>query len=177
MYRLYCLFCLLLFLVACGGPQRSTPAPVESRTLDNNQAIATKTTPPAPAPVLGSPNTQVYAYRPPAAVIQEPRSPSAVQLLLHRAAAQQQAGDYAAAAVSLERGLRIEPRNAQLWYSLAAVRAQQKRYAEVEQFAAKSNALAGQDALLKRKNWQLIAQARAARGDAGGAAKARQAIE
>ena len=84
--------------------------------------------------------------------------------------------DYAS--VALERALRIEPRNPWLWNRLARVRLSQSRYAEVADLAAKSTALAGADNALKRDNWQLVAQSKRARGDAGGARAAeRQAAQ
>ena len=51
---------------------------------------------------------------------------------------------------------------------------EQGQYQKVEQFAAKSNALAGNDDGLRADNWQLIAGARAAQGDRQGAAQALQ---
>lgn len=149
-------------LAACGGPVRDNLAPVESRTPINSTDS-------------DSGSAQVRAYRAPDQVaIARPQPARAVQVLMRRAEDQRLAGDYAAAAASLERGLRIEPRNARLWNRLAHVRSAQKQYARVEQFAAKSNTLAGNDTLLQADNWQLIAAARAALGDRDGADKARR---
>ena len=65
-----------------------------------------------------------------------------------------------AAAASLERALRIEPRNAVLWNRLAHVRYEQKQYALASSLAAKSNTLAGRDAALRADNDRLIKQAK-----------------
>ena len=81
------------------------------------------------------------------------------------------------AAASLERALRIEPRNPRLWQELARVRLKQGDYAQAEGVAARSNAWAGGDALLRAENWRLIAQAREARGDSEGARAALEAAE
>jgi predicted Zn-dependent protease len=83
-------------------------------------------------------------------------------------------GDVAAgrlpnAAASLERALRIEPRNPRLWQELARVRLKQGEYAQAENVAARSNSWAGSDHALRAENWRLIAQAREARGDGDGA--------
>jgi tetratricopeptide (TPR) repeat protein len=79
------------------------------------------------------------------------------------------AGRLANAAASLERALRIEPRNPRLWQELARVRLKQGDYAQAESTAARSNSWAGSDNVLRAENWRLIAHAREARGDAEGA--------
>ncbi|MGB5082688.1 MAG: tetratricopeptide repeat protein, partial [Burkholderiales bacterium] len=87
------------------------------------------------------------------------------------------AGRPANAAASIERALRIEPRNPRLWQALARVRLQQGDSLQAENFAARSNAWAGGDNALRSENWRLIAQAREARGDAEGARAALAAAE
>jgi predicted Zn-dependent protease len=84
------------------------------------------------------------------------------------------AGRLVTAAASLERALRIEPRNPRLWQELARVRLKQGQFAQVESVALRSNSWAGDDKALRAENWRLIAQSREARGDAEGA---RQALE
>jgi len=150
-----------LLAAGCAGPVREAgPAPVESRVEPGQ---------------TGGGTAEVHPYRPPEQVaLARPQPARAVQVLLRRAADQQRAGDHAAAAASLERAVRIEPRNAQLWNRLAHVYLQQQQFGRVEQFAAKSNALASDDRVLQADNWQLIAAARAARGDRRGAAEARR---
>jgi len=85
------------------------------------------------------------------------------------------AGRLANATASLERALRIEPRNPRLWQALARVRLKQGDYIQVEGLAARSNSWARDDPLLRAENWRLIAQAREARGDEQGALVAREA--
>jgi Tfp pilus assembly protein PilF len=85
------------------------------------------------------------------------------------------AGRLPKAAASLERALRIEPRNPRLWQELARVRLQEGDYVQAENLAARSSAWAGGDAALRAENWRLIAQARQARGDAAGAREALEA--
>jgi Tfp pilus assembly protein PilF len=84
------------------------------------------------------------------------------------------AGRLANAAATLERALRIEPRNPRLWQELARVRLKQGEYAQAEGVAARSNSYAGADNALRAENWRLIAEARDARGDAEGARQARE---
>lgn len=76
---------------------------------------------------------------------------------------------YPQAAASLERALRIEPRNARLWYELARVRLGQEDYPQAENLAKRSNSYAADDAALRRANWTLIAECRRELGDLAGA--------
>jgi len=87
------------------------------------------------------------------------------------------AGRLANAAASLERALRIEPRNPRLWQELARVRLKQGDYAQAESTAARSNSWSGSDNALRADNWRIIAHARNARGDAEGARVALEAAE
>src|SRR6267142_618304 len=105
-----------------------------------------------------------------------PESP-AIASLMDNARAEYVAGRPANAAASLERALRIEPRNPRLWQELSRVRLDQKEFAQAESFAQRSNSWAGDDNALRFENWQLIAKAREARGDAGGAKAALDAAE
>ena len=101
----------------------------------------------------------------------------AIAGLLDGARADAAAGRLANAGASLERALRIEPRNPRLWQELARVRLKQGDYAQAESTAARSNSWAGSDNALRAENWRLIAHAREARGDAEGAKGALEAAE
>ena len=156
-----------LLLAGCGSPypvRQQPPAPIQS----SREA--------APPPAQGT--AEVHAYRPPQPQVAMVRAPSsrAVRRLMQRAASQRRSGDYAAAQASLERALRIEPRNPRLWNRLARLSLLQRAYARAEQFAAKSNALIQADDVLMADNWSLIAQARRARGDRAGAREAERQV-
>ena len=99
----------------------------------------------------------------------------AVASLVESAQTDAAAGRLANAAASLERALRIEPRNPRLWQELARVRLAQGDYMQVEGLAARSNTWARDDPALRAENWRLIARAREARGDETGAMVAREA--
>jgi Tfp pilus assembly protein PilF len=102
----------------------------------------------------------------------KPAAPSenvAVAGLMQSARSDAAAGRLPTAAATLERALRIEPRNPRLWQELARVRMKQGEYAQAESVAARSNSWAGTDNTLRVENWRLIAQAREARGDPKGA--------
>jgi len=100
--------------------------------------------------------------------------PPAVVALLDTAERQANSGDLEAAAASLERAIRIDPRNPVLWYHLATVRLSQGDAQAAEQLAAKSNSLASGNTVQQSRNWQLIARARREQGDERGAATADQ---
>ena len=133
------------------------------------------TPPPEPAP----PGTSVPAPAPDAA----PPPPVArseniaVAGLMETARADAAVGKLANAAASIERALRIEPRNPRLWQELARVRLKQGQFLQAEQVAARSNSWAGKDNALRAENWRLIAEARDANGDADGARTARESAD
>ncbi|HEY5603900.1 MAG TPA: tetratricopeptide repeat protein [Gammaproteobacteria bacterium] len=83
-----------------------------------------------------------------------------VLALLDQATRMEAAGNPEKAAATLERALRIEPRNARLWHRLAVIRYQQGQYTQAESLAAKSSTLAQDDGELKRKNAELIERVR-----------------
>jgi Tfp pilus assembly protein PilF len=140
---------LVLLLAGCAAPPEQPPAPEPS---------------PAPPPVS-------VPAPPPSSSRQEN---IAIAGLMESARADAAAGKLATAAASLERALRIEPRNPRLWHELARVRAQQGQHAQAENVAVRSNSFAGDDRALRAENWKLIAETRNARGDKEGA---RQALE
>jgi tetratricopeptide (TPR) repeat protein len=112
-----------------------------------------------------------------AAAPEGPVGSPAVVALFDGARADSAAGRLPNAAASLERALRIEPRNARLWQELARVRLAQGDYAQAESVARRSSSWAGGDAALRAENWRLIAQAREARGDGAGAKAALEAAD
>ena len=81
-----------------------------------------------------------------------------VLALLSQAKEQEKAGNPEKAAAVLERALRIEPRNAELWYRLALLRLEQGQLDLAKSFAAKSSALAQGNEELQLKNRTIIEQ-------------------
>ncbi|MGB5338038.1 MAG: tetratricopeptide repeat protein [Gammaproteobacteria bacterium] len=150
-----------LVIQACSSvPATRVPPPVVDQGIpapaDQRVPVPTRS---MPAPVPGR--------TPPA----RPQ-PAAVVALLDHAEQQANAGDLGSAAASLERALRIDPRNPVLWHHLATVRLAQGQAAQAEQLAVKSNSLASGNVTQQALNWQLIARARQEQGDASGAARA-----
>lgn len=129
---------------------------------------------PAPAP---APEAQQLPAPPPERVPPPRAETTAVAGLMESARADTAAGRLPNAAATLERALRIEPRNPRLWQELARVRLQQGQYAQAENVAVRSNSWAGDDKALRAENWRLIAESRTARGDTEGARAAAEAAE
>lgn len=127
-------------------------------------------------PVTGAPGGEVPAppQTPVVTAMASSSAGPAVQGLLQDASRQVQAGRLVEAVAIIERALRIEPRNGQLWSLLARIRVRQEQYALAESLALKSNTLAAGDRPLRHGNWLLIANARTLTGDHMGA---RQAME
>jgi hypothetical protein len=138
---------LLLTLAGCAAAPEQPPAPVgsaEPKPAPEPSAVPL----PAPSPErLPPPRAETTAV---AGLMESARSDSA-------------AGRLPNAAATLERALRIEPRNARLWHDLAQVRFRQRDLAQAESLAARSNTLAGNDADLRAANQRLIEEARAAK--------------
>jgi len=117
------------------------------------------------------------ATPPPPEAPAAPKENVAIAGLMESARADAASGKLVQAAASLERALRIEPRNPRLWQELARVRMLQAQFAQAENMAARSNSYAGSDNALRAENWRLIAQSREARGDDDGARAARDSAE
>jgi tetratricopeptide (TPR) repeat protein len=82
-------------------------------------------------------------------------------------------GNLEAASATIERAIRIEPRNANLYYKLALVRIKQSKPRLAEDLAKKSALLAANDRTLKKHSWLLIAHARELQKNFKGAKEAR----
>lgn len=77
-----------------------------------------------------------------------------------QAAAQVGQGRLDLAAATLERGLRLAPKDAMLWSQLAEVKLQQQQYRQAGSLAAKSNSMAAGNTALVQKNYWIVEEAR-----------------
>jgi tetratricopeptide (TPR) repeat protein len=114
----------------------------------------------------------VKPSQPPKPAAPAPATAPAVIALMREAEASSASGSLDEAAATLERAIRIQPRNAQLWHKLAEIRLKQYQPGLAEDLAKKSNVLAKDDGELARQNWAIIADARRKKGDQQGAAEA-----
>lgn len=101
-----------------------------------------------------------------------PQSP-AVGSLVMAANENSHGGKLDSAVASIERAIRIEPRNATLYYKLAVLRLKQSKPRLAEDLARKAALLAVNDNTLKRHSWLLIANARELQKNVAGAKNAK----
>lgn len=137
-----------------GRPPPSTRAPVPSTAPAPPPQVAVirpvpdlEEAAPAPAEPLPPPRTA-------------PPVSSASQALLTQSRGHQAAGRYEAAAASIERALRIEPRQPVLWLELGNIRLKEGDFAQAESMGRKALSLATGDAALTARAEQLIATAK-----------------
>ena len=97
-----------------------------------------------------------------------------VLALLTSARQQEGSGDLGSASASLERALRIAPREPQVLYRLAQVRLGQGDAAQAEQLARRGLSYAAGRPSLQAGLWGLVADARERQGDTAGAEAARK---
>ncbi|MDO9141576.1 MAG: tetratricopeptide repeat protein [Methylobacter sp.] len=122
------------------------------------------------APLEPPPPPELTPFRPIEATV--PLSP-VVNALVLAANQNTKAGDIESAASSIERAIRIEPRNATLFYKLALLRLKQSKPRLAEDLAKKSALLAVNDNTLKKHCWLLIAHARELQQNFPGAKEAK----
>lgn len=101
-----------------------------------------------------------------------PQSP-AVGSLVMAANENSEGGNLDSAVASIERAIRIEPRNAALYYKLAVLRLKQSKPRLAEDIGRKAALLAVSDTNLKKHSWLLVAKARTLQGNVEGANKAK----
>jgi len=149
----YIVIAVVLFMIAgCSGQSRESAPVVTVIDRSDSSQLAMKTRP-------------------------DPHQISATDKLMKDAQSWLDKGKPVKAVATLERALRIKPRNPHIWSRLAQVRFSQKRYQQAESLALRSNQYAGANSGLKRTNWLIIADARARSGNSAGAAVARKKAE
>ncbi len=153
MINRYGLILISAWLLLLGGCQSVPTQPVAGGAVAQQPGEAASVAP-EPGPVMSN-NRAVIA-------------------LLGLAQRDSAAGKPETAGASLERALRIEPRNPWLWHELAQLRLTQGQYAQAITLAQKSSSFAGSERHLQALNWRLIGNARVAQGDSAGAEQAFQ---
>ena len=143
-------------LGACAAPspyQKSTPPPGQ---------------PAEPPPAVtrpGEPPSTVEEPQPtPAPVVREPTLGAASRALVGQAQTQVATKNYAVAASSIERALRIEPDNPLLWIELGKVRLAEGNYVQAENMARKAVSMSVNAPRAQSSAWRLIADSYRARG-------------
>jgi hypothetical protein len=134
----------------------------------------TPTPQPAPTPPTQAPPVETHPGLPPASVeepqplpeppVREPVLSPASRALVGQAEKQVASKNYAVAASSIERALRIEPGNPLLWIELGKVRQAEGSYVQAENMGRKAVALSVNAPRAQAAAWQLIAESLRARG-------------
>ena len=154
-------------LSACAGNMgRGIPAPVETRGEVGRTPAPVAVEPPPMTrpiePIVESPVRPVEIIPPAGQGISDPERPSApaspVSTLMASVDAAVAAGKLEQAAALCERALRISPRDGDVWYRLASIRFQQRRYADADGFARRALSFAGADRGLVQATDNLLAR-------------------
>jgi predicted Zn-dependent protease len=128
---------------------------------------------PAPGtPAPGSQATPVVPEKPAGPPPRQFRLGTASSALVAQARTQAGSGDYAQAAATLERALRIEPDNPLVWIELGRVRLGENNPAQAASVGQKALSLATGDTSAQASAWHLIADSLRAQGKNGEAAEA-----
>ncbi|GAB6140021.1 hypothetical protein JCM14076_07500 [Methylosoma difficile] len=150
------------------APGTATTEPPATGTPEQGQ-LPTPTTEPQPV-IAPPPPPPPMAFEPLQSFA--PSSP-AVGALMIAANKDSQKGNNEAATATIERAIRIEPRNAALYYKLAVIKLDQSKPRLAEDLAKKALSLTGKDNALKKHCWLLIAKARDLQKNTAGAKEAK----
>lgn len=127
-------------------PQKEIPPPTP-------QSVPIPVPPSEPLP-MPAPEPEVSRQSVPV-----PQEGKAAATLLASARQNRESGRLGQAEMILERALRVEPRNARLWYEMAQIKFDQREYRQAVQFCIKSKSLAGRDYDLIEQNRVLMEKA------------------
>ena len=107
-------------------------------------------------------------------VPQEKSQPPILNTLIGKARKQLNRSQPEAAFQTLERALNVDGQDPQVWHLMAKARTMQGQYGQAESLARKANTLSAGSPSLRKKNWQVIANALEEQGRIHEAALARQ---
>ncbi len=111
---------------------------------------------PAPAPAPTPTPSLLPAPEPPAPPA---KTTGPAASLIEAGRKQLAAGQTDQAETTLERAIRIDPRNPLVWHTMAQVQYNQDNFAKAVQFCLKANTLLPPTSSLRRANWELLADA------------------
>ncbi len=152
---------LLAGLAACTGPapvRPEPPATVPAETQDTPAEVQEQVREPARRESAG---VQVHPLQNPA-----------VKAMLAEAGQAESQGDYDRAAGSLERAMRIQPRDPEVLQAMAEIQLHKQDYEQALNFATRSYDDGARVGEICSRNWRTIGVARGHMGDSSGAAQA-----
>ncbi|HSN70044.1 MAG TPA: tetratricopeptide repeat protein [Steroidobacteraceae bacterium] len=139
------------------APAPAPTAPAESRERPAAPPLSVEDPTPTYSPGTARPGAEAPV---PAPYTLGPAS----EALVSQARTQAAAGDYAVAAGTIERALRIEPENPLLWIELGRVRLVEGNAAQAESVGRKAASMARGDPRAEATAWLLVAEALQQRG-------------
>jgi tetratricopeptide (TPR) repeat protein len=157
---------LALALSACKLPNPYSPPPPKPQPSPGGAPNLPPPEQPPPTRTEPVPPPEPVEEPAPPPPVREYQLGSATRSLVNQAHTQVAAGNFAVAAGSIERALRIEPNNPLLWIELGKVRQAEGNYAQAENLGRKALSLASGDPRTQSSAWRLIAEALRARGKA-----------
>jgi hypothetical protein len=150
---------VLALLSACSVPQPYRPAPpAPSVPQQPGSPPVVETQPAEMPPAVDVPEPL------PVPVIREPVLSPASRALVGQAQTQLASKNFAVAASSLERALRIEPDNPLLWTELGKVRQAEGNFVQAENMGRKAVSMSTNAPKAQSAAWSLIAESLRARG-------------
>ena len=148
-----------LALSACTAPAPYKTPPRPTPVPPPQEQTPAETQPaPQPEPPVESPTPL------PPPVVREPSLSAASRALVGQAQSQMASKNFAVAASSIERALRIEPDNALLWIELGKVRQAEGNYVQAENMGRKAASMSVNAPRANSAAWSLIAESLRARG-------------
>lgn len=159
MHKISALLLIAVALSACAVPQPyRPPGPGQTPTVPTPAPPPTIETQPAPPP----PTIEEPEPLPP--VLREPTLGAASRALVGQAQTQLASKNFAVAASSVERALRIEPDNPLLWIELGKVRQAEGNYGQAENMGRRALSMSANAPRAQSAAWSLIADSYRARG-------------
>jgi tetratricopeptide (TPR) repeat protein len=156
-----CFLCLTLAACSVPQPYRTPPPPPPSTTPQpppSQGGLPPVETQPENAP----PPVQESEPLPPP--VREPTLGAASRALVSQAQTQLASKNYAVAASTIERALRIEPDNPLLWIELGKVRLAEGNFSQAENMGRKAVSMTVNTPRAQSSAWRLIAESFRARG-------------
>ncbi len=172
---------VIAFCGGCSGYQSPAPVyggaratnPYEDNSTDRSKPVNQEKI------VQQTPQNKEFVHNPASiekkidSPVQKKSLSPAVIALVTEADKNARAGDLEAAVVTIERALRIDPRNPTLTYKLALLRLKQSKPRLAEDLAKKAALLSANDRDLKKQSWYLISEARRQQKNYHGAKEAK----
>jgi hypothetical protein len=149
-----------VFISACSYKQQAPLEETQIAIIKSDYKVETK--------ALNKPATLLLEQKKEVKRARAKESPVILKLLADSEENIKQ-GKLNVAIATLERALRISPRDAGVVNKLAFIRFKQKKWTLAENLAKKSALLAQDNTALKKKNWVLISNIRQQKGDDEGA--------